>query len=195
MAMIECKECGKEISSKAKACPHCGWRREMPAWVKYAIFFGLIFTMVATIYYATSLPESTPKKDSIYNSKWYRDMLSVNSEYKDYIKSIDEKSMMYLILNDDSTCVNVHKARVKEIRKYTNGIKQIGVSPENISVMGPLVESYENHLMEAEYLLHACKAESKDEKIELIDKSAKKSEISLQKMRMAKQAINVILGE
>ena len=24
MAMSNCKECGKEVSTKAKACPHCG---------------------------------------------------------------------------------------------------------------------------------------------------------------------------
>ena len=24
MSLIKCKECGKEISSLAKACPHCG---------------------------------------------------------------------------------------------------------------------------------------------------------------------------
>ncbi len=24
MALIECQECGKQISSKAEACPHCG---------------------------------------------------------------------------------------------------------------------------------------------------------------------------
>lgn len=24
MALTECKECGKQISDKAKACPHCG---------------------------------------------------------------------------------------------------------------------------------------------------------------------------
>ena len=24
MAMIQCKECGKELSSGAKFCPHCG---------------------------------------------------------------------------------------------------------------------------------------------------------------------------
>lgn len=24
MAMIKCRECGKEISSRAEACPHCG---------------------------------------------------------------------------------------------------------------------------------------------------------------------------
>lgn len=24
MALIPCKECGKEVSSKARTCPHCG---------------------------------------------------------------------------------------------------------------------------------------------------------------------------
>jgi len=24
MAMIKCKECGKEVSSKAESCPNCG---------------------------------------------------------------------------------------------------------------------------------------------------------------------------
>ncbi len=27
MALVTCKECGKEISSEAKVCPHCGVRR------------------------------------------------------------------------------------------------------------------------------------------------------------------------
>ncbi len=27
MAMIQCKECGKEISSDARVCPHCGKKR------------------------------------------------------------------------------------------------------------------------------------------------------------------------
>lgn len=25
MALIKCKECGKEISAQAKSCPHCGY--------------------------------------------------------------------------------------------------------------------------------------------------------------------------
>lgn len=27
MALVSCRECGKEISSQAKVCPHCGVRR------------------------------------------------------------------------------------------------------------------------------------------------------------------------
>lgn len=28
MAMVNCSECGKEISDKAKVCPHCGYKKE-----------------------------------------------------------------------------------------------------------------------------------------------------------------------
>lgn len=30
MAMIYCKECGKEISDKAEKCPHCGFPMNPP---------------------------------------------------------------------------------------------------------------------------------------------------------------------
>lgn len=32
MAMINCKECGKEISTEAKACPHCGAKVPRTKW-------------------------------------------------------------------------------------------------------------------------------------------------------------------
>ncbi len=28
MALIQCPECGKDISSKVKSCPHCGYPME-----------------------------------------------------------------------------------------------------------------------------------------------------------------------
>jgi len=31
MALIKCKECGKDVSDKAAACPHCGAPVELPA--------------------------------------------------------------------------------------------------------------------------------------------------------------------
>jgi hypothetical protein len=27
MALVNCRECGKEVSNQAKVCPHCGARR------------------------------------------------------------------------------------------------------------------------------------------------------------------------
>ncbi len=40
MALINCPECGKEISDTARACPHCGYTEnaiEIPIWEKYTL--------------------------------------------------------------------------------------------------------------------------------------------------------------
>lgn len=44
MALIKCKECGNQMSTEAKACPHCGAKSpKMPMWKKLAIgVFSLI---------------------------------------------------------------------------------------------------------------------------------------------------------
>ncbi len=34
MALIKCEECGKEVSDKASACPHCGIRLSVPVTVE-----------------------------------------------------------------------------------------------------------------------------------------------------------------
>lgn len=42
MALIKCKECGKEYSTDAKACPNCGKRRTTERTKLIAILFALI---------------------------------------------------------------------------------------------------------------------------------------------------------
>ncbi|ECN0101371.1 hypothetical protein [Kluyvera intermedia] len=44
MAMVKCKECKKEISSKAKTCPHCGVKN--PGVKASDAFGGFIFLLV-----------------------------------------------------------------------------------------------------------------------------------------------------
>ncbi|WP_457556362.1 zinc-ribbon domain-containing protein [Candidatus Pyrohabitans sp.] len=49
MGLVKCKECGAEISSKAKECPHCGhdnrswWGRRHIVTKAFIVFFGLMF--------------------------------------------------------------------------------------------------------------------------------------------------------
>jgi DNA-directed RNA polymerase subunit RPC12/RpoP len=50
MALTKCKECGKEVSTTAKKCPHCGYdfesRRMMQGClVLFAIFIALVFAL------------------------------------------------------------------------------------------------------------------------------------------------------
>lgn len=49
MAMSKCKECGAEISTKAKACPKCGASNEGPSSLKVVIVMVSVFFVVGVI--------------------------------------------------------------------------------------------------------------------------------------------------
>jgi hypothetical protein len=42
MALINCEECGKEISAKAENCPHCGYKKEKSSGCLPIIIIGAI---------------------------------------------------------------------------------------------------------------------------------------------------------
>jgi hypothetical protein len=43
MALVKCKECGKEVSKSAKKCPHCGYKLKMSFLAKFGLFiFGFV---------------------------------------------------------------------------------------------------------------------------------------------------------
>lgn len=46
MALVKCKECGKELSDKAKICPHCGYRNGKSITRKAILTFGGILLIV-----------------------------------------------------------------------------------------------------------------------------------------------------
>ena len=56
MALIKCKECGSEVSSKAKTCPKCGIRVAVKP-RSYSRLIGVIF-FGAVVYFAFSNPPS-----------------------------------------------------------------------------------------------------------------------------------------
>lgn len=51
MALIKCKECGKEISDKAKNCPYCGYKDKTENTNKYSgpIRVGSIVSLIANV--------------------------------------------------------------------------------------------------------------------------------------------------
>ena len=54
MSLINCPECGKEISDKAKMCPNCGYKFKnniwMKIWGKRLIIIGAISAICSLIY-------------------------------------------------------------------------------------------------------------------------------------------------
>ena len=49
MALIICKECGKEVSDTAKCCPHCGYRNLQKSGGKLGLT-SLVFGILAAVY-------------------------------------------------------------------------------------------------------------------------------------------------
>ena len=63
MALVKCKECGIEISSSAKACPHCGKAQTKKS---TKIIGGLFIIMVAMIVIGSlDSPPSSPDVDRV----------------------------------------------------------------------------------------------------------------------------------
>lgn len=58
MALIKCKECGKEISSKAKTCPSCG--AKVPK--KTSLFTWLVLILILLFVYSSYDTPSTPRR-------------------------------------------------------------------------------------------------------------------------------------
>ncbi len=54
MALIKCKECGKEISDQAKTCPNCGRTRATKAdKILYFVVTLIIALVVGITYFIT----------------------------------------------------------------------------------------------------------------------------------------------
>jgi len=78
MALIKCKECGKEISDSAKSCPECGfvYKKEHSTLKTIIICIGTLFVIVLIVLFISILPDII---DSIKERKALNDIIG---EYK-----------------------------------------------------------------------------------------------------------------
>ena len=53
MALVKCKECGHEVSTKAKACPKCGAEQpkgtSLTTWIVGGVFAVIVFSCVSNL--------------------------------------------------------------------------------------------------------------------------------------------------
>jgi hypothetical protein len=61
MALVKCRECGKDVSSTAAACPHCGAPRK-PAAKQYGCGTAIVVVVVGSIVIAQFLPSPAPRR-------------------------------------------------------------------------------------------------------------------------------------
>ncbi|HEW9973789.1 TPA: zinc ribbon domain-containing protein [Shewanella algae] len=58
MALVKCKECGEEVSTKAKTCPKCGAKAPK----KTSLFTWFVLGFIIFVVYTASQSPSTPSK-------------------------------------------------------------------------------------------------------------------------------------
>ena len=63
MALIKCRECGKDISTEAKACPHCGAKPPYRPSLAFVLIAGLlvVFGIKASVESAAPTYQPPPK--------------------------------------------------------------------------------------------------------------------------------------
>lgn len=104
MAMIKCKECGGEVSSKAEACPKCGVRLKAKPSGCIVGFFKLIGGIVGAIVgliFVNSLLSDGEKHDPV------QELESRCRALSDSYSIESEKTNVY------SSCVSSGKAALK----------------------------------------------------------------------------------
>ena len=88
MALIKCKECGKEISDQAKICPNCGAKTEVLEQKRYNIIIAIciaivVFIAILSVYLIyTSNPIYKYKQEAISileNYKNNKNLVSIES--------------------------------------------------------------------------------------------------------------------
>ena len=62
MALVSCKECGKEVSDGAAVCPHCGKKLRMGLLAKIAIGVAALFG--AVVLYGLTIPEDQKRANA-----------------------------------------------------------------------------------------------------------------------------------
>lgn len=91
MALINCKECGKEISDTAKICIHCGARTEMAKKISLNRRDTIIAISVAIIMIAIAILSVYYFKIGNPSYRYIKEAIKILEDYKDN-KITDEKA-------------------------------------------------------------------------------------------------------
>ncbi len=142
MALKPCKECGREISTKAKSCPHCGADPPQPAQMgllsSLAVIFLVIFIVssITTLFEGTDLSNNKPpsnstealkkietKKESEF--KQNRDSILSKGRHlitkKNYDKALNNLEK-YKHINDKELQGLIKKAKEKKLAHQIKGV-------------------------------------------------------------------------
>lgn len=83
MALVKCKECGKEMSDTVKKCPNCGYKEKKPVNKKVFIIIGVILVVLCVSAGIFIIKSNKPLTDR------EKDAVACISNYKSMLKNVD----------------------------------------------------------------------------------------------------------
>ncbi len=99
MALVKCEECGKEISSNVKVCPHCGYKRKKGIWFYIIIVFVIIVVL--------AILGSNNDKSKVKANSTSQDKSSSSTVKKElYLNEVETNIFNALIQNQVEALIN-----------------------------------------------------------------------------------------
>jgi predicted nucleic acid-binding Zn ribbon protein len=99
MALVKCEECGKEISSNVKVCPHCGYKRKRGIW-----FYIMIFLVAIIILAIIGSNNDDSKLGTNSTSQEKSSASTVKKEL--YLNEVEKNIFHTLIQNQTEALIN-----------------------------------------------------------------------------------------
>ena len=131
MALIKCNECGKEMSNKAKQCPHCGTKLKKRNNILLFLTFGLsmVIIIIAIMIFISNKNNTTIKEYIKFTT--ISDVKSLNDVKK------NEKAIILYIYEDCSWC-----------KKFIDNIEEIKGYKITIYVVDPYKDFTDEEIAE-----------------------------------------------
>ncbi|QUY35620.1 zinc ribbon domain-containing protein [Acinetobacter junii] len=136
MALVNCKECGVQVSTQAKSCPSCGAKIKKPTsvftWIILVIFIFGVFAAIGSgdntgnSSSASGTPQLSPKEEALnnleFNFEWSKDgfgnVMMIDMTIKNNGKSdIKDFTVVCEHTSNSGTKIDSNKREVFEIIK------------------------------------------------------------------------------
>ena len=119
MALIQCRECGNQISKSAKACPSCGAQNKTGTscltWVALAVFVFIVIGIISNDTSSSGAAEGrNPKHESLVSQKTRNIVAGMIAGESAYAKSLQDGFLMIDRTLSESTIANDEMSELSE---------------------------------------------------------------------------------
>ncbi len=129
MALIKCKECGKEISATALICPHCGFPNKKKS--KLGLIIIVVLALVLLVAAVIFLLSSFAQKNAVENG----------------YKKIDSLASLDAAIYDDSSVILLAQTTCQYCKKFNPVLESVR-NDYNLDVYEIMIDELDSELFD-----------------------------------------------